>query len=255
MIYDYKPSFPVVPVETSKAKSTTEDSTNQSNEESKIDPNSTMNKVALETENLEKSEDKEDKNSTKDKNNDVMSSLSNNSTNKEKQNFTNQYLQKKLNITREQAAALVGIWQAESGFDLNAENLEEKAGKNSAVKSDQHGIGIGQWTNSRHDDFVKFMKGKKNTLQNQLDFAIKEILEKYPDFLKNLRSASNVKDATAYAYVQYVAANERNIRDLDDLYTRVNKIVEKYRKKHMELYGKASNGFEKRLKYALDSLK
>jgi hypothetical protein len=182
-------------------------------------------------------------------------SFSNSST-KEKQKFTSNYLQENLDLTPEQAAALVGIWQAESGFNLNAENKEEKAGKNSSVKSSQYGIGIGQWTGSRHEDFVRYINnhGGSYDLQSQLDFAIEEIKTKYPEFLANLRSANNVKDATAYAYVQYVGANERNIKDITDLYARVNKIVNRYRKKHLELYGKASNTFEQRLKYAIDSL-
>ena len=69
-----------------------------------------------------------------------------------------------------------------------------------------------------------------------------------------MRSANNVKDATAYAYVQYVGGNEKNIKDITDLYSRVNRMVNRYRKKHLELYGKASNGFEQRLKFAIDSL-
>lgn len=63
---------------------------------------------------------------------------------KDKARITNKYLQQQLGITPEQAAALVGIWQAESGFNLNAENKAERAGKNSAVRSSQYGIGIGQ---------------------------------------------------------------------------------------------------------------
>lgn len=179
--------------------------------------------------------------------------LDNGGSNKDKRRVALKYLQKRLNLTKDQAAALVGIWQAESGFNLNAENKAEKAGRNSAVKSSQYGIGIGQWTGSRHDDYVNYTKGD-NSLKNQLDFAANEIETKYQDFLNNLRSANNVKDATAYAYVQYVGGNEKNIKDITDLYSRVNRMVNRYRKKHLELYGKASNGFEQRLKFAIDSL-
>ena len=182
--------------------------------------------------------------------------LNSDGSNKDKQRITNKYLREKLGLTKEQAAALVGIWQAESNFKLDAANQAEKAGKNSSVKSSQYGIGIGQWTHSRHDDFVNYINthGGNYSLKNQLDFAIEEIKTKYPEFLSNLRSASNVKDATAYAYVQYVGANERNIKDISDLYARVNKTVNRYRQKHLELYGKATNGFEQRLKFANDSL-
>lgn len=182
-----------------------------------------------------------------------LSVLNGDGSNKDKRKVSMKYLQEQLDLTKDQAAALVGIWQAESGFNLNAENKAEKAGKNSSVKSNQYGIGIGQWTNTRHDDFVNFTKDDYS-LKSQLDFAINEIKTKYSDFLNNLRSANNTKDATAYAYAQYVAANERNIKDITDLYARVNKIVNRYRKKHLELYGKASNGFEQRLKFALENL-
>lgn len=179
--------------------------------------------------------------------------LSNDGTNKEKRQVAIKYLQQRLSLSKEQAAALVGIWQAESGFNLNAENKAEKAGKNSAVKSNQYGIGIGQWTHSRHDDYVNYTKGD-NSLRSQLDFAANEIETNYQDFLNNLRSAKNIKDAVAYAYIQYVGGNEKNIKDITDLYARVNRMVNRYRKKHLELYGRASNGFEQRLKFAIESL-
>ena len=97
--------------------------------------------------------------------------------------------------------------------------------------------------------------GKKNNLKTQLDFAIQEIEDNYSDYLNNLRKSKNVKDATAYTYAQYVAAGEKNIKDLDDLYTRVKRIEDKYAKVHKKLYGKSgSGGFERRVKYAEDSL-
>lgn len=182
--------------------------------------------------------------------------LNKDGSNRDKQRVTSKYLQEQLGLTREQAAALVGIWQAESSFNLNAANQAEKSGKNKSVKSSQYGIGIGQWTHDRHDNFVNYINahGGNYSLKNQLDFAIEEIKTKYPEFLSNLKSASNIKDATAYAYVQYVGANERNIKDTADLYARVNKTVNRYRQKHLELYGKATNGFEQRLKFANNSL-
>ena len=251
---DYEPSFPVEPVKPVKVpswKSIPSDSyvpkfdhVQKPEDEFEED---------LKEENVAE-QPKPNKSTTKDMNTSIVQQKEP-QTNRERQIFANKYLQKNLNLTAEQAAALVGVWQAESGFNLNAENKAEKAGKNSAVKSSQYGIGIGQWTHSRHDDFVNFMKGKENTLKNQLDFAIHEIKTKYQDYLHNLQSAANIKDATAYTYVQYVGGNEKNIINVDDLYARVEKMVQRYMKKHMELYGKASNGFERRLKYAMDSLK
>lgn len=67
-----------------------------------------------------------------------------NTTNLGMRHTASKYLQQKLGLTKEQAAGLIGVWQAESGFNLGAENKEEKAGKNSSVRSNQYGIGIGQ---------------------------------------------------------------------------------------------------------------
>lgn len=183
--------------------------------------------------------------------------LLNDGNSRDKSRVASKYLQKKLGLSKEQAAAIVGVWQAESAFDLNAENKMEKAGKSKYVKASEYGIGIGQWTGKRHNNYVSYINnnGGKNNLKTQLDFAIDEIQRDYSDYLNNLRKASNVKDATAYTYAQYVAAAERNIKNSDDLYKRVKNIESKYAKAHKKLYGNAgSGGFERRLKYANDSL-
>lgn len=185
-----------------------------------------------------------------------MRVLYNDGSNEDKRRVSIKYLQKALDLTIEQAAAIVGQWQRESNFKLNAENKEEKAGKNSAVKSSQYGIGIGQWTGTRHDAFVKYINthGGTANLKTQLDFAIEEI-KANPDFLNNLRNAKTLKDASAYVYVQYVAAQHKGIKGLEDLYAKVNFTINSYRKKHNELYGRSSNMFNVGLKNAEDSLK
>ena len=183
--------------------------------------------------------------------------LLNDGSARDKSRVASKYLQKKLGLSKEQAAALIGVWQAESAFDLNAENKLEKAGKSKYVKANEYGIGIGQWTGPRHHSYVSYINnnGGKNNLKTQLDFAIQEIQNNYSDYLKNLRTASNVKDATAYTYAQYVAAGERNIKNLDDLYQRVAKIEKKYQAAHKSLYGKAGSGnFDRRVRFANDSL-
>lgn len=182
--------------------------------------------------------------------------LSTDGTNEEKRRAATKYLMKNLNLTKTQASALIGNWDGESKFVLNAENKHEKAGKSKYVKASQYGIGIGQWTHGRHDNYVNYINshGKSTSLQNQLDFAIDEIKTKYQDYLNNLRTADNIKDATAYTYVQYVGGGNRNIKDKADLYRRVDQMVEKYKKTHLEQYGKASNGFEIRLKAAEKNL-
>ena len=62
----------------------------------------------------------------------------------QKKDFAVKYLAKNLDLTDYQAAAIAGVFDAESSFNLNAQNLSEKSGKNSSVKSSQYGIGIGQ---------------------------------------------------------------------------------------------------------------
>lgn len=183
--------------------------------------------------------------------------LLNDGSARDKSRVASKYLQKKLGLSKEQAAALIGVWQAESAFDLNAENKLEKAGKSKYVKANEYGIGIGQWTGPRHHSYVSYINnnGGRNNLKTQLDFAIQEIQNNYSDYLKNLRTASNVKDATAYTYAQYVAAGEKNIKNLDDLYQRVAKIEKKYQDVHKSLHGKAGSGnFDRRVKFANDSL-
>ena len=70
--------------------------------------------------------------------------LLNDGSSKDKSKVASKYLQKKLGLSKEQAAALVGVWPAESAFDLNAENQMEKEGKSKYVKATEYGIGIGQ---------------------------------------------------------------------------------------------------------------
>ena len=244
--------FPVSAVETETPMFTTE----QQSVEPEVEPDTKI--IDTETTNKPVSTEPaiDNLNQNINFNDNDLKILSTDGSNKDKRRVATKYLQQKLNLTKEQASALVGIWQAESGFNLNAENKAEKAGKNTSVKANQYGIGIGQWTHDRHENYVNYINnhGGSHNLQNQLDFAIDEIKTKYPDFLNNLRNSTNVKDATAYAYVQYVGANEKNIKDTADLYSRVNKTVNRYRIKHQSLYGKSSNGFEKRLKFAIDNL-
>lgn len=85
-----------------------------------------------------------------------------------------------------------------------------------------------------------------------MDFAINEISTNYKDYLNNLRSSSNVKDATAYTYIQYVGGNQKGITDTYDLYRRVQSLENKYNKKHLEMYGKAGSGsFQRRVNNAM----
>ena len=185
-----------------------------------------------------------------------ISVLLNDGTKKQKQDVANKYLRQHLGLTREQAAAIIGCWSPESQFNLNSENKDEKAGLNKNVKSNQYGIGIGQWTGDRHTNYVNYIKshGGKSDLKTQLDFAIDEITTKYQDYLNNLRSSQSLKDATAYTYAQYVAGTHRKIKSLEHLYKLVKDIENKYAALHTDMYGHTSGGFERRYKSAQDSL-
>ena len=137
----------------------------------------------------------------------------NNQTREGKGRAAKQYLMQRLGLKDYQAAALVGSFMRESGLNINAENKAEKAGKNPAVKASQYGIGIGQWTHSRHDDLVNWITKNGNTLQSQLDFAADEIIRKYPQFLNMLKQSENSDEASDYVFAMYTGAN----------YTKANK--------------------------------
>lgn len=165
------------------------------------------------------------------------------------------YLQTK-GFTRNQAAAIIGTFRAESHLKLDAYNEAEANGLNSAVKKNEYGIGIGQWTGPRHVDFVNYVhdNGGVADLKTQLDFTVHEMQTKYPEFYKNLKSTDDLELATKYMYVQYTNANYRNVNE-SNIDSYVNKVQEKYRKKHEELYGIAGGGdFDKRIHYALNSM-
>lgn len=155
-----------------------------------------------------------------------------------------QYLMQNLGLTNDQASGLVGTFLSESNLNINAENAAEKAGKSPVVKSNQYGIGINQWTGDRHDNFTNWTSQHGNSLQSQLDFAIDEIKSKYPEFLEALRGAQDVDEATKYVYLMYTGGNHRNVNknNVDRLVQNMN---DQYNRRHIQLYGKASNSFER----------
>ena len=151
-----------------------------------------------------------------------------------------QFLMRRLGLTDYQAAALVGSFMRESGLNINAENKAEKAGKNPSVKASQYGIGIGQWTHNRHDDFVNWITEHGNTLQSQLAFAADEIERKYPQFLKMLKQADNSDEASDYVFAMYTGGNYTKANK-SNIHSIVDQLDEKYGAKHIQLYGKNTN--------------
>ena len=141
---------------------------------------------------------------------------------------------------------------AESGLNVNAENAAEKAGNNSAVKPNQYGIGIGQWTGKRHDDYVKWIGSHGNSLQSQLDFTIDEIQRKYPKFLETLRSAETPEEASDYTYAMYTAANHTNVNK-NNIQSILDRIARMYDANHRQTYGRTFNNHaDRRRGFALD---
>lgn len=162
------------------------------------------------------------------------------------------YLMENLGLTKAQASGIIANLLSESGLKEGAENAAEKAGKNSSVKSSQYGIGIGQWTGKRHDDYVKWIGNHGNSLQSQLDFAIDEIQRKYPEFLNVLRTAETPEEASDYTYAMYTAANHRNV-NRDNIQQVIGGIERAYDAKHRELYGRTFNNHSvRRRKTALE---
>ena len=159
------------------------------------------------------------------------------------------YLMSRLGLSDYQASAIVGSFMRESGLNINAENRAEKLGKNSSVNPSQYGIGIGQWTHNRHDDFVRWTSTHGNSLQSQLDFAADEIERKYPEYLAALRQSSNPDEASDLTYVMYTGGNYRDVSG-DRLAKAVAERDRAYGAKHIQLYGKDSNNHSARRRQA-----
>lgn len=173
----------------------------------------------------------------------------NDNSTKGKGRTSRQYLMDTLGLKDYQAAALVGSFMRESGLNVNAENKDEKAGKNSSVRSNQYGIGIGQWTRDRHDDFVNWTTQHGNSLQSQLDFAADEIRRKYPEFLAALKNSSNADEASDLTYVMYTGGNYRDVSG-DKLAKAVAERDRAYGSKHIQMYGKDSGNHSSRRRQA-----
>ena len=162
------------------------------------------------------------------------------------------YLMNGLGLTKAQSSGIIANLLSESGLNINAENAAEKAGKNSSVSSSQYGIGIGQWTGKRHNDYVNWVNSHGNSLQSQLDFAMDEIQRKYPEFLAALRTAETPEEASDYTYAMYTAANHRNVNK-NNIQSIISGIERMYDAKHKEMYGKTFNNHsDRRRKTALE---
>lgn len=169
----------------------------------------------------------------------------NDSSRQGKSRSARDYLMSGLGLTKAQASGIIANLLSESGLNANAENSAEKAGKNSSVSSSQYGIGIGQWTGKRHNDYVNWTGTHGNSLQSQLDFAMDEIQKKYPEFLTAIRTAETPEEASDYTYAMYIAANHKNVNK-NNILNIISNIEKRYDAKHKEMYGRTFNNHSDR---------
>lgn len=121
-------------------------------------------------------------------------------------------LMDRLQLTREQAAGIMGVIQAESHGDPAIFNKKEKAGthKGSSANGAGYGVGIIQWSLGRKKTALKLI-GKENSriedlsLEDQIEMMIKELEGPYRHALNGIRKCTNARDAAATFYCHNVA--------------------------------------------------
>lgn len=121
-------------------------------------------------------------------------------------------LMDRLQLTREQAAGIMGVIQAESHGDPAIFNKAEKAGthKGSSANGAGYGVGIIQWSLGRKKTALKLI-GKENSriedlsLEDQIEMMIKELEGPYKHALNGIRKCTNARDAAATFYCHNVA--------------------------------------------------
>lgn len=174
--------------------------------------------------------------------------LNNGGTKSEMAEVGTRYLAHILELTEDQASAILGCAIPESNININAVNKEEASGKSRVVKPEQAGFGIIQWTGDRSTAAKKYMSEHGgNSYKNQLDFMAEEIKQR-PEFLKNLRNAESLREATGYVYTQYVMAQLNNVNK-DNWEKKANHVQNMYNSIHTELYSSTGSAdFMKRVK-------
>jgi hypothetical protein len=99
--------------------------------------------------------------------------------------------------SKEAAAGIVGVFQAESGLQAGKVNKEEDKAYGSKA-----GRGLGQWSNERRGQYEEYMKDKEISLQNDLDFFIKDVQSR-PLVVSALKNAKSVEDAVSAMLLGY----------------------------------------------------
>jgi len=108
-------------------------------------------------------------------------------------------LMKDLNLTREQAAGLLGNLAYESaGLQAGIEEGDSKYTKKQIKRGLGKGIGWAQWTGPRRKDFEKFVKDNDSTVTDpemNYKFLVHELKGKESAALDALRNAKTAEDA------------------------------------------------------------
>ena len=120
-------------------------------------------------------------------------------------------LMDRLQLTREQAAGIMGVIQVESNGDPAAYNKKEKAGKykGSAANGAGYGAGILQWSLGRKQSALKLI-GKQGSiienlsLEDQIEMLARELEGPYKNTLNGLRQCKTAKEAAATMYCHNV---------------------------------------------------
>ena len=137
---------------------------------------------------------------------------------KQRLQYTKQYLMDNSGLDSTHAAALAGVWFAESRLDPHIKSKRDS------------GSGIAQWTGSRHQDFARIYRqlfGKTSpgitntTLEEQIAVAMAEYqnrVNNWNDFL----SRDTLQGATDSVLRGYENGGNRlaSIADIDRIYTR-----------------------------------
>ena len=115
-------------------------------------------------------------------------------------------------MTKEGAAGVAGVFMAESGLIAGRVNEAE----DKKYGGQKAGKGLGQWSNSRRVEYNNFMQGKQTSIQNDLDFFIRD-LEKRPHVKKVLFNTKSVEEAVKAMHLGYENGGDNSMATPEQL--------------------------------------
>jgi len=165
------------------------------------------------------------------------------------------YFMNRLSLTKEQAAAIAGVFYAESGLKPDAVNKAEEKLYGRQVA----GGGIAQLTGGRNQSFRQWEKENKGRdvgpaeagLDDQLEFIAYE-MENRPVFLNMLRNTTDIEHATDIVFRGYENGSENQLATREQM-------IDTYTKAWKKTYGDSrkydyDNELTLRTDYANDAL-